>query len=81
MLTSAFIAILDMQYLQVQVGAKKFLPQFGLGVGILHNYQIYFDQLLCFQEISMTESYGQNSALNGRVKPWPYGLLNNGTLA
>ena len=64
-LTSAFIAVFDMEYLQVQVGSKMFLQQFGSGVHILHNYQIYFDQLLCFQEISMTE----NSALNSTAKP------------
>ena len=34
-----------------------------------YNYQIYFDWLLCFQEISMTESLSQNSALNSMIKP------------
>ena len=29
-----------------------------------YSYQIYFDQLLCSQEISVTESNGQNSVLN-----------------
>ena len=33
-------------------------------------YQIYFDQLLRFQEISVTESQGQKSALNSMVKPF-----------
>ena len=70
LLPSAFKAVFDLKYLKVQVGSKKFLKQFGLGVRILHNYQIYFDHLLCFQEISMTESNGQNSALNSTVKPW-----------
>ena len=54
-----------MQYLHVQV----VLQQFGSGVRILPNHQIYFDQLLCFQEMSMNESHGQNSALNSAVKP------------
>ena len=27
------------------------------------------NQLLCFQEIPMTESHGQDSALNSAVKP------------
>ena len=58
-----------MQYFQVQVGSKELLQQFGSGVRILHNYKIYFDQLLCFQEISMTESLGQNSVLNSTDKP------------
>ena len=62
-----FIAVFDMQYLQVQVGSKK-LQQFGSGACILHNYLIYFYQLLCFQELSMTESHSQNSALNSIVK-------------
>ena len=51
-----------MQYFQVQVGSKTFLQQFGSDVLIFHTYQIYFDQLRCFQEVPMTESYGQNSA-------------------
>ena len=46
----------------------KDIPATGSGDRIIHNYQIYFDQLLCFQEISMTESHGQNSALNFTVK-------------
>ena len=58
-----------MQYLQVQLGSETFLQQFGSGVRIFHNYQLYFDQLLCFQEISMTESHGQNYALHSTVKP------------
>ena len=66
---SAFIAVFGEEYLQVQVGLKTFLQQFGSGVHILHNYQIHFDQLLCFQEIPVTESHGQNSALNSTVKP------------
>ena len=41
----------------------------GSGVRILYHYQIYFRQLLCFQEISVTESHGQNSTLNSAVKP------------
>ena len=74
-LTSAFVAVFDMQYLQVQVGSKKFLQQFrsGVGVCILDNYQIYFDKLVCFQEISMTEPHGQNSALNSTIKPLQIG--------
>ena len=56
-----------MHYLQV--GSKTFLQQFGSGVRILQSYQIYFDQLPYLQEISMTESHGQNSAFNSTVKP------------
>ena len=56
-----------MQYLQV--GSKPFLQQFGSGVQILCSFQIYFDELLCSQETSMTESHGQNSALNSMIKP------------
>ena len=67
MATSSFIAVFDMQYLQAQVGSKTFLQQFGSGFRVLHNYQIYFDQLLCFQERSMTESHGQNSASSSTV--------------
>ena len=37
-------------------------------IRIPQNYQMYFDQLFCFQEISMTESHGQNSALNSKVQ-------------
>ena len=49
-----------------------FLQQFGSDVRTFHNYHIYhicFDQLLCFQEISLAESDGQNSASNSTVKP------------
>ena len=46
-----------------------FVQQFGSGVHILHNYQIYFDQLLCFQEILVTKFHGINAALNSMVKP------------
>ena len=38
-----------MQYLQVHVGSKVFLRQFGSHVRILHNYEIYFDQLFFVQ--------------------------------
>ena len=69
LLPSAFTAVFDMKYLKVQVGSEKFLKQFGLAVCILDNYQIYFDQLLFFQEISMTESNGQNFAFSSIVKP------------
>ena len=48
-LISAIIAAFDIQYLEEQVGSKTFLQQFGSDVPILYNYQIYFDQLLCFQ--------------------------------
>ena len=68
-LTSEFIAVFNIKYFQVQVGSKIFLQQLHSGVSILLNYQILFDQLLCFQEISMTESQSQNSALNSAVKP------------
>ena len=69
LLIAAFIAVFDMQYLQVQVVTKTFLQELDSGVRIFHNYQTYFDQLLCFQEISMTESHGQNCAMNFAVKP------------
>ena len=35
---------------------------------MLCNYQIYFDQLRCFQEILVLEFHGLNSALNSTVK-------------
>ena len=47
----------------------SFHQQFKSGVGNPHCYQIFFDQLLCFQEISVTESHGPNSALNSSVNP------------
>ena len=53
----------------VPVGSTTFLQQFGSGVRVLNNYQIHFDQLFCFQEISMTESHGQKSAMNSTIKP------------
>ena len=48
---------------------KELLLQFGSNIRITYNFQIYFDQLLCFEEISMTESHGWNSTLNSTVKP------------
>ena len=45
---SAFIAVFDMHYLQVQVGSKTFLEQSGTFVRIFHNYQIYFDKIALF---------------------------------
>ena len=76
---SAFIAVFDKQYLQRQVGSKTILQQLGLGAYILHNYQIYFDQLLCFQEISVTESQKSNCQ-NFAVMVKKYWFMRNGTI-
>ena len=66
-----------MQYLQIQVGPKTFLQQFGSGARLLHNYHLYFDQLLCFQEILMTEYHGQNTVLGSNPQEVPVKIANN----
>ena len=71
-LTSAFIAIFNMQYLQVHVGSKTCLQQFVSGVRILDNYQIYL--ISCFDSRNINDNL-KNKTLHQILQSNPNGLL------
>ena len=64
-----------MQYLHNGKTEKKVIQQFCSCVHILFSYQIYFHQLLCFQEMSLTEF--QSSHIILWLNPYRLLKINN----